>query len=76
MIQNVNDKFMITYSIIKQIKLKQIIEQLCSGTESLQTRIKVELKSYKSRLCLDGSISLPANRPEMSYHIKHRAPPL
>lgn len=67
---------MISYSIVKQIKLKQIIEQLCPGTKSLQTRIKVELKSYKSRLCIDGSITLPANRPEISYHIKHRAPPL
>lgn len=67
---------MITYSIIKQLEINQKIENLSYVTDSLQTRIKVELKSYKSRLCLDGSISLPANRPEISYHIKHRAPPL
>lgn len=67
---------MVTYSIIKQLKINQAKEPIKYDTKSLQTRIKVGLKSYESRLCLDGSISFPANRPELSYHIKHRAPPL
>lgn len=67
---------MVIYSIIKHLDLYRRIEFLRSGIESFQTRIKVELKSYESRLCSDGTVISPAIHLEMSYYIKHRAPPL
>lgn len=66
---------MVTYSINKIISLKIEIKLLCDGLKSSLSRIKVVLKSLKSRF-YQGSFILPFGQQvsdNKSNH--HRAPP-
>ena len=67
---------MVTFEINRLINKRQEIRYLENGTKSLQSRIKVVLKSYKSNMRVDSLASLSAHTVKIQHNNQHRAPPV
>lgn len=67
---------MITFFINRLISQKQEIKVLTNGTKSLQSIIKVALKSLTSRLQFDSEISLSLYSFVIQDDNQLRAPPV